>query len=164
MEFLNDGNDCVLTRVYETVLGDSEVVSMLNDGNDDLLNKSYEKFERKEPVLCGSVVVARSRIPDNLLPFVQCTEREIERKRMIALMKLREKRGCHSNSKYFQNYFSEFFWPIDQWPIYVLKTILFSNLNYRDRITLATFFHGNNLRDPDNCTLFFQYYNKNWNT
>lgn len=56
------------------------------------------------------------------------------------------------------------FWCVYEWPAFVVEIMLSCEFKYNDRLTLATFFHGNGLINPDFPIEIFKFYNKYWKT
>lgn len=54
------------------------------------------------------------------------------------------------------------FYSLESWPTYALQILLDSDFGYADRIGLASFLHGNGMRDKDFALQMFQFYNKHW--
>lgn len=52
------------------------------------------------------------------------------------------------------------FWKIDVWPPYVVKVLLLSRFNYKDRLVLATFLHGNAMRNKEMAIRIVTTYNQ----
>lgn len=118
------------------------------------MNASYDSVR-------GSVDARkRSLIPDNLLYAVQNTRKEIKRNKVMAQVRLIEKKsGCGER---FKSEMSGFFYPIELWPTYAIEILLSRDFGYSERIGLACFFHGNGLRDSMKALRVFHFYNKHW--
>jgi hypothetical protein len=54
---------------------------------------------------------------------------------------------------------SEWFHPVEIWPKSILETIVKSQINHKNRLYIATFFHGNGLRDPLLAWNIIKFYN-----
>lgn len=52
---------------------------------------------------------------------------------------------------------------IETWPNNAIKILLSKYFRYRERLTLAAFFHGNGLRDHLKAERIFKFYNQYWN-
>lgn len=147
VQLLYDGNDDILMKAYDAVFPESEVSlkSELDDGNDDYLNDCYN--------------AAFNRIPDNMLKYVNCTKQEITYKKLIAQVKMKDKK-C---GNYIRSVISDRFWSIEEWPLFAIEILFSKNFSYTERISLAAFLHGNNLRCAGTARLIFQFYNDHWN-
>lgn len=154
-EYFDDGNDSLLVQAYNSVEKEIKIKSELYDGSDSYLNKIYDEFEKSVPRSNN-----KSLIPQNMLKYVQCSEQHIEKKQLIARMKLRERVG----GNYFKNLLSESFWPVEEWPTYIIKLLFTKTFSYGERIALAAFYHGNGFKDALTAQLIFQFYNNNWNS
>lgn len=131
----------------ESLSKKNEIESFLDDGLDDLLNQSYdaarEKFRK------------RSEIPENMLHLVRNSKKEIEKNRLIAKIRSIERRRTWSAK--FKAEISDFFYQVEEWPIYAIQILLGRDFGYSDRIGLASFLHGNGLYDADKALKIFQF-------
>lgn len=150
-----DDNDLLLIEAYNKFESEVKIKSELYDGNDSYLNEVYDELEKSNLRPNN-----QSSIPQNMLKYVQCSEQEIEMKKFIAKMKLRERKG----GLYFRNLLNETFWPVEEWPTYIIKLLFTDSFSYGERIALATFYHGNGFKDVETAQLIFKFYNNNWNS
>lgn len=51
---------------------------------------------------------------------------------------------------------------MESWPSYAIEILLGNDFGYKDRISLATFLHGNGLRCANKALRLFQVYNNAW--
>lgn len=86
----------------------------------------------------------------------KATKAEIDHKRNLA----RTKRADSRNDKIKKD-ISELFWPIESWPAFAVEILYSTDFNYNERITFATFFHGNGLTCPSLPISILYFYNPN---
>lgn len=120
----------------------------LNDGMDDVLERSMKQLEGEKKV---------HKIPDHLLYLLQCTKKEIKRKKMVALVRKHERQY----GKHFDELLLDLFWIVEQWPNYIIEIILGRvAFDYSNRLALACFFHGNCFVDVSVIEEMLIFYNK----
>lgn len=66
------------------------------------------------------------------------------------------------NKDIMKNELEDMFWPISQWPAFAVELLLTPCFNYNERLTLATFFHGNGMADATLPIKLIKFYNKYW--
>lgn len=76
----------------------------------------------------------------------------------LAKIKLRNQ----SDQKQMKNKIEDLFWPISDWPPFVVEVLMSPTLDYNERLKLATFFHGNGIRNPEFPTEIIRFYNRHW--
>lgn len=165
---LEDGYDEMLNNVYENIrhsvekqcLNDqisneekNNIKSELDDGCDEILNNSYDEITKNHRTKKVSL------IPKNLLYLVQNSKKEIKRNHLLAKIRLMETKRRSS----FKSKMSDFFYNFELWPNFAIGILFSRDLGYEDRNGLATFFHGNGLRDSEKALEIFMFYNKYWN-
>lgn len=69
-----------------------------------------------------------------------------------------ERRECEFGSQ-LKEELEHFFYPTDKWPTYILKVLLGQNFRRQERLTLATFFHGNGMHLNELAMRIFKFYN-----
>lgn len=116
-----------------------------NDGFDGLLGDALMSYEAR-------------RLPPSLHHLLLCTPKEIELKRLRAKARLID--GKTANV--MREEINDVFYPMQSWPAYALRIVLTEDLGYNNRLSLATFLHGNGLRDQDLALRIFQHYNSKW--
>lgn len=92
-----------------------------------------------------------------MLHLVQNSKKEIQRNRLVAKIRLIDRKSGWMKEK-----ISDRFYSIESWPNYAIEILLGKEFGYSDRIGLATFLHGNGMRDKDFASQIFQFYNKAW--
>lgn len=153
IDLLNDGADESLNEACKSFEETKQQTDLLNDGLDDLLNESYDSVK-------STFEIKRSVIPENLMFAMRRTKKEIQKNKLLAKIRLIERKCPHSER--FKNEMSDFFFPFDVWPNYAIELLLTNDFGYTERIGLACFFHGNGLRDNLKALRMFMYYNKHW--
>lgn len=97
-------------------------------------------------------------VPQNMVKYTRYTKEETERFRLRAkiLTKCRTKRG----GAFIVSQINENFFKIDMWPLFIYKILLKSKFGYHDRLSYATFFHGNGWEDKDMLLAVFEFFNE----
>lgn len=147
---------------------------MCSDDDDEILNKSAEKVEShlginnsdadllndgEDEVFHLAVESSSKHIPENLLFAVKKTEKEILHNKLVAKIRLiNGKKGSH-----FKEKMEDFFYCIEMWPNYAIEILLSKTFCYQERLSLATFFYGNGLRDGAFAEMILKFYNAHWN-
>lgn len=135
---LDDGNDGALLDAYA-------LYEELQDGNDGILFDACARIERPS-------------IPENMLHCVWNSEKQIELNRIRAIVRLKDTRsGCKLRAAT-----TELFFSVDEWPLFALRILLSPDFSYTDRISLASFLHGNGLNDGNFAIHIFKMYNSHW--
>lgn len=67
-----------------------------------------------------------------------------------------------ANCLRMKNRIANHFWPIRTWPSFAVEILLSPMFNYNERLTLATFFHGNGLRNTTRAVHIIKFYNQYW--
>lgn len=117
--------------------------TFLNDGNDQIINCAYDLVEFMNNVKKKEQPKVHQKVHNN---------------RQLAIIR---RKDCANQFK-FKNKLDEVFWPVDKWPAYVLNILLSDEFKYQDRLSLATFFHGNGLPHYDLAVNAYKFYNKFW--
>lgn len=80
-----------------------------------------------------------------------------ERNKCRAMVRLQDTKTRYRMKKQIE----EMFYSTDEWPVFILRIILgMDDFDYGNRLALATFFHGNGLRDRDEAENILLFYNK----
>lgn len=152
-KLLNESYDSWLLQIEKNNCSTQIIrLNELDDGNDGFLNLAYEQVKSK--------VEERKIIPQNMVYLVQNTKKEIHRNRIIAKIRLRERKI--KGIEQFKSDMSDYFYPVESWPSYAIEILLTKNFGYNERIGLACFLHGNGLHDENKALRIFQIYNKSW--
>lgn len=130
---------------------------LLNDGEDNTLCLAFDNYMENNNISKNS-----KKIPENLLYTVQNTKKEILHNKLVAKIRLIETKKGKNISASFKNEMEDFFYPVECWPNFALEILLSNSFRYQDRLSLATFFYGNGLRDWFMAEKIFKFYNKNW--
>lgn len=110
-----------------------------NDGNDQMLNDCVVLEECKKTK-----------------PVQTATKAEASHKKNIARTRLMDGRNDKVKTD-----ISMMFWPIESWPAFAVEILFSSDFHYNERLTFATFFHGNGLVDSSLPITILQFYNPN---
>lgn len=84
--------------------------------------------------------------------------KQITYRHNIAKIKLRDR----ANKNGMKQQIADKFWAIDTWPAFIVEVLMSPTFDYNDRLTLATFFHGNGIKKPELPTRVLQFYNRHW--
>lgn len=128
-----------------------------NDAHDELLNLSYKEFERMqqsthEMELCDGFDSALNESynkvkeqcePCTSVTFPQLSRKEIRKNHLLAQFRLIENKRRWN----LREEMSDYFFSLVNWPLYALELLNSMNFGYTERISLATFLHGNGLYD-----------------
>lgn len=178
--------EIVRNRIFdsEDESGD-EVNYHFNDGMDSILNDTLDKIEiitetpkRKVNRVRKNLVSAIIALEPFHTPKKKCIEvntsidekkstvaskLEIERKRLQAIIRLKDS----NNKKKMKNFMQHYFFEIESWPINILRHFLSKKLNWKGTFDLACFFYGNGLKKPKVVENIIKFYNdyaaKGWN-
>lgn len=128
----------------------------INVKNDNEPSTSAACFEWRNDGMDG-MLFDRVTLEENLRNSPKiCTKAEISHKRNVARIRLADKRNNR-----IKNEIAVFFWAIEKWPAFAVEILFSTNFGYNERLTLATFFHGNGLVCPALPVLILQFYNRN---
>lgn len=156
-----------------------EFANRMKDEDDELISQQVKKTE----LLHETKELAKKHMndDDDLFQYVEDTEMQVvNRKQKIESIELfmdvkkprtREEISNQRNlAKIKQSdrldynrmkiYLEEHFFPIHSWPAFIVALLLSPDFNYHDRLTLATFFHGNGMVDGKRAVRFVQFYNE----
>lgn len=121
--------------------------------DDCYLNFTAEKFEREKKsrsvfddneniyfILADQQykqhVQEMNRVPDSMIKILQDSPGLIEKKRWLAKLQLRKKEiGLQRSS-----FISEYFYHVEDWPLYAIKILFARDFVYSERLKLAAFF------------------------
>lgn len=116
-----------------------------NDENNAMLARALAHYENR-------------RLPRELYHLVECSAKEIRLKHLRALFRLRD--TCTLNV--LRDELEDVFYPTQVWPEYALRILMMEQLGYANRLSLATFLHGNGLRDQDLAARLIRHYNRQY--
>lgn len=150
---LDDGNDYIMNLAADKFHNTSKSNSKkdyFDENDEELLTLAAEKYEVEQK--------KRQRlIPKTIQNNLLEKPSEIKRKKLRALIRQHETlRGCHG--RYMKDYLSEHFWIADEWPAFAMEILVSNDFSYHDRISLATFMHGNGFRDGDMAANIVKFY------
>lgn len=159
--FLTANTNTTTISLNENNIKSNQYNSLLNDGDDELLLAPHlEMYDGNDHLFLECMDPDEPKLkPKPTLPRKAiATREEINHKRNIAIIRTADRR----NKNEMKNKLEDLFWPISDWPPYIVGLLLSPTFNYIERLSLATFFHGNGLRDASLAVTLIQFYNENW--
>lgn len=138
--------------------------SWLEDGND----KSIVEVCHKELLFDGmdetvmAICEAEESKQENThrRQLIKNTPEEIKRNRLIALIR---RHDSINKGGFMRDILKDMFFPIETWPTFIIEVLLTSDFRYQERLCLATFFHGNGIKDASFAINIIKWYNNNFN-
>lgn len=104
-------------------------------------------------------LVERPPIPTQMLHLVQNNAREIKLSQLRAKIRLINTR----RGRQMVEEIEEHFYVTEVWPAFALELVLgLTEFDYSGRMSMATFFHGNGLYDPNLAIKIIQFYNRDY--
>lgn len=144
----SDDDDEYLNLVATKFESEQNYLKYLDEKDDIYISMAADDYE--------SHLQELKRVPDSLKHLLMDSKTEIEKKRLVAMVKIRNKeigiRKCA--------YVSEYFYHVVEWPPYAIKLLFDKDFMYMERMQLAVFFLGNGLRDGQIASTIFKIYNK----
>lgn len=128
----------------------------LRDDDDSLVLDAVESHEsqaKKFKLRVETELFWAKQEKDHKIEHHQITHRH-----NLAKIKLIDR----ADNERMKNVIKDVFWPIHQWPAFAVEILMTPTFNYNERLTLATFFHGNGMRDAILPIQLFKYYNQHW--
>lgn len=146
--------DIILNIAYDQFEADLKKKNEEKDKND-----TYEDYVRNLNIQNTSTpTTSKHLVPKNLHYLLKNSKKEIERNRFKAMIRLRNKKIPKATLELV----ADFFYHVEEWPTYVIKALIDKSLDYTNRISLASFFVGNGLRDPEIAIKIYKAYNAAW--
>lgn len=148
---MSDVGDMYLIKAAENLEINSKVEPLFDEESDVYLSAAAEKYERemKQEI---------KRVPPSMLHLLRDSDTRINKRRLVAKVRLRNKEiGQHK-----AGYVSEYFFYVEEWPAYAIEILFAKDFVYPQRNKLAAFFWGNGLREGDIAVNIFKFYNKHW--
>lgn len=85
-------------------------------------------------------------------------QHQIAHRHNLAKIKLKDR----ADNERMKKQIGDVFWPIREWPSFAVEILLSPTFNYNERLTFATFFHGNGMKDATWPIQIIRFYNKHW--
>lgn len=127
----------------------------LADGQNNLWDNSISDADLHQCM----ALAERPPIPHQMLHLVQSSAREIKLSLLRAKIRLINARRGRQMIEEIE----EHFYVTEVWPAFALELVLgLTEFDYRGRMSMATFFHGNGLYDPNLAIEIIKFYNKDY--
>lgn len=175
---LNDGNDEILNKAYDIYLSNKIVKEFSDDSSDNILNEAYDSLTSSS----SSYILPFNSTFDTNIPSTSSGNRQLKiydmfekviksyelhnekEKKKEPLKEFINDRDIKSNNT-MKLHISNIFWSIELWPCFTLEILIGKvDFTWHNRLALATFFHGNGLRDADEAKRIFTFYNPYWDS
>lgn len=145
-------------RAVEAVKSDDAYISEAYDDYERGLNIKNTSTPKKSALIPEGPSTSKENIPDNIINNLKNSKKEIEKNRLRAIIRLRNKKIPKSVLELV----ADRFYYVEEWPAYAIKILLSEKLDYTRRLALASFFLGNGLNDPDIAWKIYTAYCTAW--